>query len=281
MKGHNRWIEIPEDGANNEIAKLYSDIRRVTAMPFVNLVYRYIAGIPGGLSEVWPVLRPLYTSNAIVEVGERLLKEVNVPSLPSIPEIFLDAAGISSIDQKQITDILNFYIRGNTMNLLAMSALCQLEQQDRRIASFEGDVALGTDIDDLGRVRSLLRHDQLDEQTASLVYMLNKLGEGVAPDFIAPSLFRHLAHWPVFLTVAGTYLLPSHVSGELATGADSLKNKADFLSCSMLRRVTLPGIRVSPTESFLQSQKIGRHFTCFTIPRLLLISITLRKAIQV
>ena len=45
--------EIREADAPAEIAALYRDIRETTRLPLVNLIYRHLATITGGLASVW------------------------------------------------------------------------------------------------------------------------------------------------------------------------------------------------------------------------------------
>ena len=51
---------IAEADAVGEIAELYADIRQTLEMSFVNLVWRVLAAVPGGLAYSWGSLKPLY-----------------------------------------------------------------------------------------------------------------------------------------------------------------------------------------------------------------------------
>ncbi len=56
---------IAEADATGEIADLYGDIRQSLGMPFVNLVWRNLASVPGGLKWSWTTMKPLYQQGAV------------------------------------------------------------------------------------------------------------------------------------------------------------------------------------------------------------------------
>jgi len=45
--------QVPEHGVPPEIATLYADIRAVSGLPVVNLIWRHFAALPGVLPWVW------------------------------------------------------------------------------------------------------------------------------------------------------------------------------------------------------------------------------------
>ena len=57
--------EINEKEATGDIKALYEDIREVLGTGIIPLVYRLIAGFPGGLSWCWHTVRPLYISGVV------------------------------------------------------------------------------------------------------------------------------------------------------------------------------------------------------------------------
>ena len=59
--------EIRENEAPPEVAALYDDIRRVTALPVVNLIYRHFATLPGVLPWIWGLVRPALQSGQVDE----------------------------------------------------------------------------------------------------------------------------------------------------------------------------------------------------------------------
>jgi hypothetical protein len=275
MNSNKSWIEVPEAEAKGEIASIYDDIRTIIGVPFVNLIYRNLAGIPGGLAEAWSFLRPLHASNATAHFGSKLVQQASLPDLPKIPATYLEGAGLTINDRKQISAILDFYIRGNMMNLLAMSALTQKYTCNwvtpPPVNTYPRLIPL-----EYRNIKPLVHHNQLS--VASLVDSLNKLGEGSTPDIVAPSLFRHLAHWPMFLCISGTYLLPQNHNGTLSRGALAMADSAASLAAIMLKGMELAA-RSEASNATILIRELADHFANISIPRLLIICLILRTAL--
>ena len=51
---------IPEAEATGDTAALFADIRATLGLPVVNLVWRHLATIPGGLPWTWDQVKPFY-----------------------------------------------------------------------------------------------------------------------------------------------------------------------------------------------------------------------------
>ena len=58
---------IREEDARGEIALVFEDLRATLGVPFVNLIWRHIATIPGGLAWTWALVRPLYVSPVLAQ----------------------------------------------------------------------------------------------------------------------------------------------------------------------------------------------------------------------
>ena len=56
--------------------------------------------------------------------------------------------------------------------------------------------------------------DKVQPPTARLIRELNGFGEESDPSLVA-SMYRHLSHWPPYLALIRTLLVPLHESGEL------------------------------------------------------------------
>ena len=77
--------EIPEAQASPEITELYRDIKAVTGVGLVNLIYRHWATMPPALEWAWGVLRPLYAGGRIASQAEELVKGLELGSAAMIP----------------------------------------------------------------------------------------------------------------------------------------------------------------------------------------------------
>ena len=209
---------IREQDATGETAALYEDIRRTLGVPVVNLVWRHLATIPGGLPWAWARVRPLYRSGLIAAEAQALHAALDLPDLPAWPSEALRAAGLAPADEQGIRRVLDAYNRSNGMNLIALSAL--LLELDGAAgtapapipAAAQGGVGGGAN----DRLPDLLPLSEMAPATAALVEALNRLGERADAPILA-SMYRHLAHWPPFLALAWTLIAPLDADGRLTT----------------------------------------------------------------
>ena len=62
---------VSEAEARGDGARLFDDIRQVLGVPVVNLIFRHLATLPGGLAGSWGALRPLYASGQVADAADR------------------------------------------------------------------------------------------------------------------------------------------------------------------------------------------------------------------
>ena len=276
------WPEIPEAQAEGETLALYQEIRAVTETPLVNLVFRHLATIPIGLLWVWTTLRPLYESRAAATFGAAIVHRTPFPQLPPMPVEFFSAAGLSPDDLKDIAGIIDSYIRGNAMNLLALSAMRRFMDgtQPAALSVFSPISARPTDLRAGDRtIRPILSLDVLDGQTRALITRLNKIGESTEPDSVNPSLYRHLAYWPSFLCLAGTYLLLPDWSGSLQTATKAVRDSAEVVALEICGSLRSPQECAPEVADLSRIRSAVEHFSQITIARLLPICVLLRRAL--
>lgn len=201
---------ITEAEATGEIARIYGDIRATLGVPVVNLIWRYLATMPGALAWTWSSLRPLYASGQVAGAAAHLRRSLTLPDLPPWPASALSAAGLDDADCRAIRQMLASYDRGNSMNLVALSAF-------RAFARGEADPAPlpaadpGPGID--ATLPRLVPLAEMPDDVADLVLRLNAIGD--PEQRVLASLYRHLSHWPAFLALAWTRLAPLDAAGEV------------------------------------------------------------------
>lgn len=202
---------IAEAEATGEIAALYDDIRRALGVPVVNLVWRHLATIPGGLAWAWGSVRPAYVDGSAAALAAAFRASLALPPLPRLADEVLRAAGIDATAQGAITAVLANYDRSNMTNLIALAAL--LARLDGEIGEPAAIAALSEPPLDLP-LPKLLAASEMAPATAALVTRLNLIGERDQGRIVA-SMYRHLAHWPAFLALAWALLAPLHAGGAL------------------------------------------------------------------
>jgi len=89
---------ILETDATGKVAEIYADIRATLGVPVVNLIWRHLATIDGGLDFAWNMLKPVYVSGEVAAQANALNHQLGIPVLPGLNQSTLDAAGLSAED---------------------------------------------------------------------------------------------------------------------------------------------------------------------------------------
>ncbi len=212
---------IAEAEATGEIKTLYQDIREVTGVGVVNLVWRCLATVPGALPYAWNMVRPAYASGIIAAEARAFRRGLRPLDMALIPKAALAAAGVDSLGLYNIRAILDSYDRTNAMNLVGLSALLACLDGASGVKPVLSQSIKEPALPSLPPLPSL---DVLDPQLRSLIEILNDLGE--TDGRVIASMYRHLAYWPGYLAIIWAQLsslaedgrLGAAISGARAAG---------------------------------------------------------------
>ena len=213
---------IAEADATGEIAKLYADIRQSLGMPFVNLVWRNLASVPGGLKWAWTTMKPLYQQGAVYVEARQLRDSQTLPTVSTLPRAVLRAVGVDAGAELSIAAAIDGYDRGNPLNIVTFSALMSRLRGEKPTAPPPAPVDAGPEAPVAGETPRMLNFDQMDPVAAGMVRAVNLLGARGRALEVQVSLPRNLAHWPGFLSLYWTVLAPLHDDGRLATCIDAV-----------------------------------------------------------
>ena len=224
---------ITEATALGETAAIFADIRHVLGVDVVNLIWRHLATIDGALPWAWGMLRPHYVDGSVVSEATSLHKELALPPMPGVPAEVFAALGLGSNDLAAIGDVLAAYDHTNAMAVVALIAL--RGKLNGRVpdgtAAAPAPVAAATRIG----LPKLLDLTAMQPGTAALVTALNGLGTR-RPGAVLASMYRHLAHWPPYLSFAWLLLAPLDDDGRLATAIDHGRRAASTRADRLLAR---------------------------------------------
>jgi hypothetical protein len=214
---------IPEEDASGDIATLYADLRATLGVPFVNLIWRHLATIQGGLAWAWTLVKPLYVSGELVSRAAETSTLVCLPSLTPLPDFVWDGAAILRTNRQVIVRLIDSYNHANGVNFLALLAAVSALREGLPMPVGTARVppkptGHRAEADALPALPGL---SELSPTVLDLVRRLDEFGRLGPSDAIA-SLYRHLAHWPAFLSIAYVALEPLHRSGELARAQESV-----------------------------------------------------------
>jgi hypothetical protein len=203
--------EIPEAGASAEIAAIYHDIKAVTGVGLVNLIYRNWATMPPALDWAWGALRPLYAGGRVAKQAKALVDGLDLGDMPVIPMEAFRVAGVGDHAVGTAADIVAAYNLGNSQNLIVMPALARFIAAGGagRPARDAADEPAPERPRDQPPIVALA--DMTDETQAMIDVMSAPISPADHP--LVPSLYRHLAQWPVLLAMAAaSALAPGRVA---------------------------------------------------------------------
>ncbi len=219
--------QIPERDAPPDVAALYDDIRRVTQVPLVNLIYRHMATLPGVLPWAWSLLRPLTLSGASEAAANRAVAALEVPQVTPFGERELRAAGVTDDERTTMLRVLAAYNRGNSLNVVNLTTLLlaldlpTIPRESLGVVYARADHSADADVAAIPDIRRL---DDLDSETAARLSEIARLHGG---DGVIPSLYLHLANWPGMLARVCDRVEPLLRDGAVLQSRDELCRLVD------------------------------------------------------
>ena len=98
MPQHHTLEEISETDASGRVAEIYAELRRLSGVPVVALIFRHLATHDGLLDQIWAALRPLLTTGVLQDAAARVVDE-NIPPdlIPPIDANVRCALGLDGV----------------------------------------------------------------------------------------------------------------------------------------------------------------------------------------
>jgi len=212
---------VSEAEATGEISEIYADIRETLNMSFVNLVWRALGAVPGGLAWTWTTMKPMYQGGVAYAEARELAEGLTVPGIPQLPLDALRAVGVDKDSEWAIRAALDGYERGNPLNTVTFSAVLARLRSDAPSQEALPAAEKAPPPSRYGAAPSMLNFDQMDTTTAAMVRAVNLLGANEEAAKVQVSLPRNLAHWPGFLSLYWSGLAPLHEDGSLRRAIDA------------------------------------------------------------
>ena len=256
---------VTEAEADGATAAIFADIRETMGVALVNLIWRHLAISPVALNWSWRSLKPLYASGAVPQAAWALRQTLKLPELPAFSEHDRRALGSSVNELGLIDAVLRTYERGNAQNLVALCAL-RLALRGPVIdpgATGRQAPGIATPADDRGAERA----DRVTEVLPPLPAMA-ELSDAIRADIeslcevwvpaqhrgMIPSVFRHLAHWPVLLAIyrAKLHAQPP-TSGAVADLAVAAVDEATRHASALVAQLGTPAALDPDTRKWLSA----------------------------
>lgn len=264
---------IAEQDAAGDIAALYEDLRATLGVPFVNLIWRHLATIPGGLAWVWTLTKPLYVSGELDRISVDTAARVVFPALAPLPDMVWQSAAISDDDRRTIAALIESYNYANGVNFLALLAAVTVLREGppaNAIAAPRAD-SLYPPAPPLPPLPGL---SELPAPVLALVRQFDQFGR-LGQSAAVASLYRHLAHWPAFLAIAYAALEPLHRRGEFAKAQEQVIAHSRR-QCADLVRLVDPDLPALSPESKDAVLRALDEFTRLMIGRMIVMGKALR-----
>lgn len=268
---------ISESEATGLIAEIYAGIRRVYRVGVVNLIWRHLATIPGGLPWVWSTIRPLYANGTVGREAAALRAALSFPELPPWPTVVLRSAGLQDEDIAGIRTVLAAYDRTNAMALIAFLAVrFRLERVPPPVeVVVSAAIPVPAEPERELSLPPMLALSDMSPSTAEVVLAINRLG-AMHREPILASMYRHLAHWPAYLALVWTVLAPLKFDRRLDRAIEDAIAQARARAWPLVAQLPtpLPAIRAATARGV--SRSIDR-FTGDVIAKMVVICSMLRQ----
>lgn len=248
---------IAEHEATGEIAAVFDDIKATLGVPVVNLIWRHLATIDGGLDWAWGAAKPIYASGHAARSAKALFDRLPVAMPEPLPSGALQAVGVTGEDLASIRAVAAGYNRGNGLNLLALGAL---------IVAPPGPVpnGAGAPADEVSApIPKVLSQGDVEPHVWELVLALNRFGSRPEEPILA-TLYRHLAYWPGLLALMHAGFAPLEADGRLraATATTRSMALAESARLAHLRAEAGP----APAEAVAAVEEFTRHVIARMVP---------------
>jgi hypothetical protein len=279
---------VSEKDAAPNLSAIFLDIKQTLGVSFVNLIWRHLATIPGGLEMTWSLAKPLYASQVVNESARQLRGQtILVDSFVPWPDPVRDALGLSAQDHREIVLLLEDYGHANSRALLILSYLHASLSAQVLAANEDGLVGSNTIalIDPLARMapntgaliksaRPLPATAELSAEVAKLIKILNTFGEPISSP-AEPSLYRHLSYWPSFLAAFWVAVEPLERRGILVQ--ESIDTQARAQRMASQWRLLAGSENVMAPDSVSQVLKSLDHFTHAVISRMIVLGDVMKR----
>lgn len=272
--------ELPEAQASGDIRHIYAEIRRLSAVPMVALIWRHLATVPGTLEWAWSVLEPALRAGAVQQVAWALAEKARIPRQPAIAAAALRAAGISEDDQHAIAQTLDGYNRANPVNIVMVR--CLSWHLAHHLTGQAGTAAAPAwpqwqPPPPPPALRPMVNPDAMSPTAHALALLLTERRSNDPQSNLWPSLYRHLAHWPAFLGYASVLVLPEFDA--IDDAAARMRREVDEAAAALAARLAPSTSRPAPSgEQAAQLQSALAQFSR-RIPEMVVIGNLLRGAL--
>lgn len=201
--------------ATGRTAEIFKDIRGTMQIPIVTSIWRALASWDDCLERTWSAVKPIYESGLPDQMLSHLLGQVLISTPNFNIRKQISTIDINHIDLVDIRHIVRAYTRSNALNFLALAAYTTPPSNGKPMnpGQINNDLALH-------KLKPLLSRAEIHDDAWTQVLKTNSLGSSKRNNSKSDhahvaTLWRHLAHWPSFLSLIYDGFLPYQKSGTI------------------------------------------------------------------
>lgn len=252
---------VTEAEATGEIAPILEDIRATLKVPVVNLIWRHLATIEGGLTWAWTAAKPIYTTGAAEAAAARLRETIELPMPEPLAPGAFRSIGMDADAVETARAVVAAYDRGNALNLMALTALVvdpsgqapTMQTPGRPTQPAQSNLPLP----------KILSEPDVSAETWTLVNALNTFGAR-PDDPVLATLYRHLAHWPGLLRLMHTGFEPLERSGAIRASIRAARDHARAEGAGLAALSPGSAARHEPAAAAIT--EFADHVICRMVP---------------
>jgi hypothetical protein len=227
--------ELLEASATGEIAEIYHEIRRLSGVPYVSSLQRYLATLPGVLQAAWSALRPAMASGVIPETGWRLAADVRLRPAAPVPPTTLRDWGIDDARLATIHAIAENFVRVSPVNLVFGACLRRLLTE-----ATPSGTGYPEDWTPPGMLPPMPGNIDPTTLPPAQHAVLMRFATDVDGVPFIPALYRQLAHWPPLLAWLADELVPRLNAQDTNTARASFQTAAHAAAGSIVAQLPAP-----------------------------------------
>ena len=202
---------LNEEDAKGKTAEIFIDIKETMNIPLITSIWRGLASMDNNLEDVWTLTKPIYLSGTPELAFNKMINSVNLPT----PKRF-NQNKFKQKDMQDIREIIKVYNKSNGMNLMALSAFIMSDYKPR----------VNTINTKSKRVKPtfpmLMNKKEISSETWLIVKKVNSIGSSQGIDSHIATLWRHLAHWPEFLSLVYKTFKPLDSNDKISEALENI-----------------------------------------------------------
>ncbi len=231
--------ELNEADATGDVARIFADIRRLCAVPYVSAIYRHLATRPGVLPWAWAAVAPALQSGAAQEAGWCVAADLALEPLQPIPRDALRVWGVDASAEEAVRNTCNGFVRVAPVNMMFAALLKRF--MDGSTPSGKSTLVAWQPPIDIPAPPPLVDPAKLDAAQRGVLMQFATISGGKP---FVPGLYRMLAHWPQLLAHLSVVLAPRLTSATSTAAFDRVRAGIDAAVPKVFEQLPAPDSRL-------------------------------------